>query len=338
MADSKTNLSPLQIATLIPPISPAWQIQGSYSSAALGLPPMGGRINSIRVPVPPGMGDAMQLAVNNVPMAPVIYGGNYHGLTAALRALPEVQSSWVRNDGFGVDVVFRPGSDNMIELIAMPVGAEVLDITEGVEVSSVLRASVFAEFNPLQASLVVQDLTFTATLAYRGVAGNALEVEYLVAGLGTALSVIVVGGTKISVNLATDGAGAPISTALEVLTAIQQHQAASRLAVAALTGNAATVQVAAGATALAGGAASTFTFRLWAMPSNRNAWSLVTATGPLTKPAGLWTSISTGIATALQQTMRLDLLVDSVERLYLEPVSISAGATLDVRIGSCSGA
>jgi hypothetical protein len=96
------------------------------------------------------------------------------------------------------------------------------------------------------------DITYTAR--DKGTVGNAITVRYVVAGLGTALSVAVV-GTAITVNVATDGGGLATSTASDVLAAVQAHAAASLLVSAALAaGNSgAGVVTALAATALAGG-------------------------------------------------------------------------------------
>lgn len=104
------------------------------------------------------------------------------------------------------------------------------------------------------ASLVVQDITFTA--AASGVDGNSITITYVVAGLNTALSVAVV-GDAITVNLATDGAGVATSTATLVLAALLASAPATALVTPTLTGTGATVQVAAGSTPLAGGASPT---------------------------------------------------------------------------------
>ena len=334
MPATKTGLTPQDVAQLIPAASPAWTLQGSYTPSALGLPPMGGRIIRLDfTALAPGVGDAVVIEINNVALAPIVFS-TYASMAVVILGTAGVQGCWAFANG--VDIVFQAGSESVVELTTAPAGALVTDISEGVEVSGVLRASALLEFSPLLALLAVQDIPYTATLAMRGVAGNSVTITYVVAGLNTALSVAVV-GTAITVNLATDGAGAATSTATLVLAAIKASEAASRLVTASITGNPATVQVAAGATPLAGGAASTYTFRVWGMPSSRNAWELITDAGPLRRPTSLFSSVATGISASLQQTLRLDFLVDGLERIHIEPVSISAGAALAVRIGPCAG-
>lgn len=75
-------------------------------------------------------------------------------------------------------------------------------------------------------------LAFTA-VAY-GTGGNSITIEYVdPAANDAALSVAVV-GNAITVNLATDGAGAITSTAAEVLAAIEASVPASALATVAI--------------------------------------------------------------------------------------------------------
>lgn len=100
------------------------------------------------------------------------------------------------------------------------------------------------------ASLVIQDITYTAKAA--GTGGNAISIVYVVAGTNTALSVSVT-GNAITVNLATGGGGAATTTATLLLAAIVASAAASALVGAEITGTAATIQVAAGVTNLANG-------------------------------------------------------------------------------------
>lgn len=97
------------------------------------------------------------------------------------------------------------------------------------------------------------DLRYVARAG--GTPGNSVQVEYLVAGLNTALSVTA-SATKITVNVATDGAGAATSTASQVRTAIRAVAAAMALirSVELAAGNDGTgVVVALVATNLAGG-------------------------------------------------------------------------------------
>lgn len=70
------------------------------------------------------------------------------------------------------------------------------------------------------------NLTFTADAA--GTAGNNIRIRYVVAGNNTALSVAVA-SNDITVNLATNGSGAPTSTAAQVLAAINASGPAAAL-------------------------------------------------------------------------------------------------------------
>lgn len=106
-----------------------------------------------------------------------------------------------------------------------------------------------------RASLVVQDLTFTARAG--GTGGNSITITFVdPAGNNAALSIGVV-GTDITVNLATDGASAPTSTAAQVAVALKASAAAMALVDVQVSGTATDVQAAAAQTALANGAAAT---------------------------------------------------------------------------------
>jgi hypothetical protein len=83
-----------------------------------------------------------------------------------------------------------------------------------------------------------------------GVAGNAVSVELVVAGNDTPLSVEVL-GEAVTVNLATDGAGDPVSTADQVVAAVTGTPEAAAL-VTAETQDTGVVQAAAAAN-LSGG-------------------------------------------------------------------------------------
>ena len=83
-----------------------------------------------------------------------------------------------------------------------------------------------------------------------GVAGNAVSVELVVAGNDTPLSVEVL-GAAVTVNLATDGAGDPVSTADQVVAAVTGTPEAAAL-VTAETQDTGVVQAAAAAN-LSGG-------------------------------------------------------------------------------------
>ena len=70
------------------------------------------------------------------------------------------------------------------------------------------------------------DLTYTARTG--GPWGNSIQIEYIVSGTNTALSVDVM-GFLISVTVATDGGGSASSLASEIETAVEANQDASRL-------------------------------------------------------------------------------------------------------------
>jgi len=103
-------------------------------------------------------------------------------------------------------------------------------------------------------------VTYTAK-PWRGTQGNSIRVRYVVAGTSTPLTVAVSGtaaheapsGLDITVNVATDGAGAATSTATAVAAAVNASVAARSLVEATVPGTGATVVSAVGYTNLAGG-------------------------------------------------------------------------------------
>ena len=96
------------------------------------------------------------------------------------------------------------------------------------------------------------DLVWTANTG--GTAGNAITIAYVVAGTNTPLTVSVA-GNAITVNVATNGAGAATSTAAQVAAAVAATPAAGQKVTGTnAAGNDGTGVVAAmGATALTGG-------------------------------------------------------------------------------------
>lgn len=98
------------------------------------------------------------------------------------------------------------------------------------------------------ASLIVQDLTYTADL--RGTAGNSITIAYTSGGTAGA-EVVTVVASAISVQI--DVTAITGSSATQVKAAVDASVAASALISVAVTGSGATVQAAAAATPLAGG-------------------------------------------------------------------------------------
>jgi hypothetical protein len=98
-----------------------------------------------------------------------------------------------------------------------------------------------------------KDLTYTAQK--RGSFGNSITVAYVVAGASTPLTVSAT-GTAITVNVATSSGSAAVSTAAQVMAAVQATPAAAALVrVALASGSDGTGVVAAmAATALSGAA------------------------------------------------------------------------------------
>lgn len=75
------------------------------------------------------------------------------------------------------------------------------------------------------------DLVFTALHA--GPGGNSIRIRYVVAGNNTPLTVVVE-GLDITVNVATNGAGAATSTATQVKTALDANPDVKKLITTAL--------------------------------------------------------------------------------------------------------
>lgn len=112
------------------------------------------------------------------------------------------------------------------------------------------------------------DMVFTADTAGSG--GNAITVAYVdPAAISQSLGVVVA-GSAITVNLATDGAGAITSTAAQVKTAIDASGPAAALVNVANAGGdtGAGVVTAMAAAALSGGVTLSFTFSVAAEANN----------------------------------------------------------------------
>lgn len=102
------------------------------------------------------------------------------------------------------------------------------------------------------ATRVIQDLTYTSIVD--GVFGNTITITYVNPGTPSSALAVTVTDTAISVSLATNAGSALISTANDVLGAINGSDASSLVTVA-VSGVGANVQTAVAATALASGAA-----------------------------------------------------------------------------------
>ena len=131
--------------------------------------------------------------------------------------------------------------------------AHLTDPTDRNTLTAVKAQAVLKDRRAATASLVTGTVG-TDRIAWRaiqpGAAGNAVSVELVVSGNDTPLSVEVL-GRAITVNLATDGAGDPVSTADQVVAAVIGSPEASAL-VTAETQDAGIVQAAASAS-LSGG-------------------------------------------------------------------------------------
>lgn len=99
-----------------------------------------------------------------------------------------------------------------------------------------------------KASLIVQDLTYTADTA--GTAGNSITIAYT-AGATAGAEVVTVVGSAISVQIETG-----VSTATQVKTAVDASITAAALVDVSVSGTGSNAQVTAAVTPLAGGTAS----------------------------------------------------------------------------------
>lgn len=170
------------------------------------------------------------------------------------------------------------------------------------------------------ASLSDDDVTYTARRRYEGTAGNAITIIKVVAGLNTPLS-ISIAGLEITINLATDGAGAVTTTATLLEAACKNDEEVMNLiSVTANVG--ATVQTALASTALASGVARTYNYRLWAFLHERWTWDVV----------------SGGTGTSQSDSLVMKVNVGHIDRLYCEITSVSgADATVSARIAPLTG-
>ena len=138
-------------------------------------------------------------------------------------------------------VSYNPSLDDGVYGIALTMG------------NGAIKTAVY-ESTAVQAQLVHNNLTFIANDA--GVAGNAITVAFVNGGLNQPLSIVVT-GTDIVVNVATDGSGVVTSTEADILAVLSIDVNVTPLIGTILTGDGATVAVAIIATALSGGADDT---------------------------------------------------------------------------------
>lgn len=98
-----------------------------------------------------------------------------------------------------------------------------------------------------QATLTVQDITYTASAAYPGTLGNATTVAYTAGGTAGS-EVVTVSGTGISIQIQSG-----VSTAAQVLAAFNNKATALALASASITGLGTNAQTAPASGTLSGG-------------------------------------------------------------------------------------
>jgi hypothetical protein len=111
----------------------------------------------------------------------------------------------------------------------------------------VLRNETVAQY---QYTTGAGGILFTSRVA--GTTGNSTTVEFVVAGTNTPLTIDVT-GQSITVNVATNGGGSPVSTVLQVLQAIEVYGPAAAWVGCQVTGDQTAVASALGVTNLTGG-------------------------------------------------------------------------------------
>ncbi len=115
-----------------------------------------------------------------------------------------------------------------------------------------IEVGMYASAPGVFATLVVQDLTYTSLVD--GVFGNSVTIEYVDPGAPSSPLSVTVTGTAISVSLETSSGSALVSTADDIVGAIQGSDASSLVDVT-VTGTGSNVQAAAAAAPLTGGLA-----------------------------------------------------------------------------------
>lgn len=100
----------------------------------------------------------------------------------------------------------------------------------------VVGVPVDGAFATLDVDMTADNADITLTAVEAGAAGNQISIGFLDPSDDLVPLSVVVAGTAISVTLETDDEGEIVSTANEVIAAINAHPMASRLVTAAATG------------------------------------------------------------------------------------------------------
>ena len=166
----------------------------------------------------------------------------------------EADSGPTTQDSYSIERrvnVIRPGA------VARVVAGEDLDALDEVAVGATGKAVAVATAS-LATGKVADNNAITFTARESGSPGNSLSVTIVDPGAKEKALSVDVDQNDITVNLATNGAGAGelTSTATEVIAAIKEHDTASQLVTAANTGasSGAGVVAAVAKASLAGGA------------------------------------------------------------------------------------
>ncbi len=198
--------------------------------------------------------------------------------------------------------------------------------TVGVEVIAVVNSTAKTAVDNTQATLVIgTTVTYTATAAYAGTAGNAITIEFVAGGTAGA-EVVTVVGTAISVSM--DVTPVTGSTGTQIKAAI----AASVPAAALVTGSgtAVAVQAAQAATSLAGGVTSKFNLVTDKITIATHGFYpglklRLTSTGTL--PTGLATSTDYYVIVIDANTIQLSATLAGALAALKVPVDITAYGT-----------
>lgn len=355
-----------QIAELSPALRPVWRRMAAVTDADDSMPrkPAAGRRISIVFPTRPAAGGAMALTVNEDAVAatfPNPGAGTYvdfEVLAAEIRALDGVQAAYAVTSatykawrvtgpsttdedvtGQAVEILFAEGlpADVSFGTGQMLSDTVIVDTTEGV-MTERLRALLAFQLDTTPATVTIGDLVYTANGSHPGTDGANISVRNLVSGNNTPLSVTVTYPTSttylITVNLATDGAGAVLGTsannALAVRTAVRGSAAAMELVTVDYdTGVVGTeFQTAVASTALSGGADASCELEVWALQSDDdgggsgNKWRIIT-------PAEIE-------ATTIDEPVVVQLDTSAWEFVYPRVTTITGSVT--VELGICEGA
>jgi hypothetical protein len=211
-----------------------------------------------------------------------------------------------------------------------------------IEVDAVVNSTAKTAVDNTQASLAIgTTVTYTATAAYAGAAGNAITIAFVAGGTAGAEIVTVV-GTAISVSMDTTLVTG--STGTQIKAAIAASVAATALV--SSSGTDAAVQAAQSATPLAGGVTSKFSLTADTITISAHGFYTglklrLTSTGTL--PTGLATGTDYYVIVIDANTIQLSAALAGALAATVVPIDITAyGSTGEtatftpVAVSACS--